>query len=56
MKTVEKEPDTQIIVPEHYDVMGALGAALLACEAKREETGSLPFVDLTHLTTTRREL
>lgn len=39
----EKELDTQIIVPEHYDVMGALGAALLACEAKERRNGQSSF-------------
>ncbi|MFW6006669.1 MAG: acyl-CoA dehydratase activase [Bacillota bacterium] len=32
-KAFEKELGTKIIVPEHYDVMGAIGAAMLAEEA-----------------------
>jgi predicted CoA-substrate-specific enzyme activase len=39
----EKELVTQVIVPEHYDVMGALGAALVAAEEKSRKDGQSTF-------------
>jgi predicted CoA-substrate-specific enzyme activase len=39
----EKELGTQVIVPEHYDVMGALGAALMAIEGRNRQDGRSEF-------------
>lgn len=39
----QKELGTQVVVPEHYDVMGALGAALLAVEERRRRDGQSKF-------------
>lgn len=39
----EKELGTQVIVPEHYDVMGALGAALVAQEERGRKDGQSRF-------------
>ena len=46
MKTAfEKELDTQIIVPEHYDVMGALGAALWLRAKRKKRAVFLSWID-----------
>lgn len=39
----QKELGTQVVVPEHYDVMGALGAALLAVEERGRRDGQSKF-------------
>lgn len=39
----EKELGTQVVVPEHYDVMGAIGAALVAAEERQEKDGQSRF-------------
>ncbi len=39
----EKELGSQVVVPEHYDVMGALGAALVAAEERRRKDGQSKF-------------
>lgn len=43
VKAFEKELNTQIIVPENYDVMGAVGASILAKEEVRKK-GFTSFV------------
>jgi predicted CoA-substrate-specific enzyme activase len=39
----EKELGTQVVIPEHYDMMGALGAALMAIEEKNRKDGQSAF-------------
>jgi activator of 2-hydroxyglutaryl-CoA dehydratase len=40
VKAFEKELKTQIIIPEHFDVMGAYGSAILAKELKAKDSVS----------------
>lgn len=49
VKAFERELKTEIIVPQNYDVMGAIGAAMLARDANKK-TGATKFLgfDLTN--------
>jgi sugar (pentulose or hexulose) kinase len=43
-KAFEKELETEVFVPEQYDVMGSIGAAMLAQEAvKKKKTQNTSF-------------
>lgn len=46
VRAFEKELGIKLIVPEHYDVMGAIGAALLAKRHVAEQGGQTKFLGL----------